>query len=455
MSLPKRPVDPRERLDVSTDDVYGLREQGTASAIDEVSNSWLRSADGHRVDPESHAAPQILAASEVKDHRGPLERVIAAASSEFDHLYAMVRHAGYVLLFCDMTGSVIEHRGEESEAGQFAYWGTWLGGIWSESVEGTNGIGTCIAEERPVTIHHAQHFRARHKDLSCSGAPIFGSDGRMIAVLDVSAIDPKLSGRAHGLTGALTMAAARVIEERHFREHFRREWIVIVGLEERASATLLAVDGHQRVVGANRAARRSFTLEEREMEAGVSLWRLFERDVSLFRHSLGADVAARLVVAGSGEAVPAIVTAPVGTGSSQNLPGALHHAHPRFEMLGSLRDLAPPPPARGGLPPGALRRVHEYMDAHISENIDLPMLAGVAGLSTYHFAREFKRSTSVTPHHYLVRKRIERAKDLLARSDYTLTEIALAAGFSDQSHLARLFRQNVGSTPREFRWARR
>src|SRR6202030_2958146 len=89
-----------------------------------------------------------------------------------------------------------------------------------------------IAEERPVTIHRSQHYRTRHVDLSCSGAPVFGADGRLMAVLDVSAIDPDRSERAHALTGALTVTSARAIEERFFRERFRKEWIVAVAPAE-------------------------------------------------------------------------------------------------------------------------------------------------------------------------------------------------------------------------------
>jgi AraC-like DNA-binding protein len=442
-----------------TELVFSVMQGGsTESVIDEVSDSWLRSAGAHGVDPVNSAAPRILTANEVKVLRGPLDKLIFSARSEIDRLYSLVRPAGYALLFCDLTGSVVEHRGEDTEASQFAYWGTWLGGVWSESVEGTNGIGTCIAEERPVTIHRGQHFRSRHKDLSCSGAPVFGIDGRMIAVLDVSAIDPNLSERAHGLTGTLTTSAARAIEEQYFREHFHREWIIATGQpdEESASAILLAADANQRVVGANRAARKSFTLDDGGLHAGISLWRLFERDPEVFRHGYGTDMAATLMLTGSDEAWPAIITPPLsGSGAGQNLAKAMHHVHPRIEMLRNLRNLAPYARARGGLSPGAVRRVREYVEAHMSENIDLAALAAVAGLSVYHFAREFKRSTGVTPHDYLVGKRIERAQDMLARTAYSLTEIAIAAGFSDQSHLARHFRQIVGSTPREFRWSMR
>ena len=98
-----------------------------------------------------------------------------------------------------------------------------------------------------------------------------------------------------------------------------------------------------------------------------------------------------------------------------------------------------------------MRRIQEYIEVHLSENIDLVMLSAVGGLSMHHFARQFKQSAGVTPHHYLIEKRIERAQEMLAHSDLSLSEIAFAVGFSDQSHLARHFRYIVGTTPREFR----
>jgi transcriptional regulator GlxA family with amidase domain len=116
--------------------------------------------------------------------------------------------------------------------------------------------------------------------------------------------------------------------------------------------------------------------------------------------------------------------------------------------------MAPPPQAHGGLSPAAIRRVREYVDARLGGSTDLATLAGVAGVSIHHFARGFKQSTGVTPHHYLTQKRVERAQNLLAHTDLSLSEIAFV-GFSDQSHLARHFRQMLGVTPGQFRWAQR
>jgi AraC-like DNA-binding protein len=419
----------------------------------EVSTSWERCANTYGVDPSDREAPRILTHRELADIREPLGKLVSSAQEELDRLYAVVRHAGYALLFCDATGTAIEHRGDEADAERFEYWGAWLGGVWDEAIEGTNGIGTCVAEERPVTIHRGQHYRARHKDLSCSGAPVFGIDGKLTAVLDVSAIDPDLSDRAHALTGALTVTAARAIEERYFRDHFRRMWIVAVATPDNAAGgMLLAVDAGQRIVGADRNARKLLGLDDHQLDAGVGLWSLFERNLAAFRHRDGADIATRLAIADGGEPWPALVTPPEaahGIGRFTTAGGT--HARPRLDLLRVVTEVAPASQARGGLSPCVIRRLDEYVDAHLDGSVDLQALAGVAGLSIFHFARAFKRTTGKTPHSYLMEKRVRRAQKLLADTDISLSQVAFAAGFSDQSHLARHFRRLVGSSPGEYR----
>ncbi|MGO8941676.1 MAG: helix-turn-helix transcriptional regulator [Mycobacterium sp.] len=79
-------------------------------------------------------------------------------------------------------------------------------------------------------------------------------------------------------------------------------------------------------------------------------------------------------------------------------------------------------------------------------------LAALTGLSTDHFARAFQQSVGLPPHTYLVRRRLEQVEHMLRKTHAPLSEIALATGFSDQSHLARHFRRWTGMSPRQVRW---
>src|SRR5262249_25122096 len=202
-------------------------------------------------------------------------------------------------------------------------------------------------------------------------------------------------------------------------------------------------------------ARTSLMLDDSGLRAGTSLWSIFERNVAIFRHQDRTDFSVRLLIAGSNDSWPALITPPDRPVTASHNPTS-HNLHTR-PRLGSIdvSTLPPAPQAWGGLSPGAMRRVREYVEVHLGESIDLSMLAGVAGLSVHHFARQFKQSAGVTPHIYLTQKRVERAQEMLARTDLPLSYIAYAAGFSDQSHLARHFRQMLGATPREFRLSQR
>jgi AraC family transcriptional regulator len=98
-----------------------------------------------------------------------------------------------------------------------------------------------------------------------------------------------------------------------------------------------------------------------------------------------------------------------------------------------------------------LRRVTDYIEAHLGEDLSLLTLATEAGLSAVHFAREFKRVTGSAPHQYVLGRRLERSRALLARGDRSITEVALTVGFSSQSHLTTAFRRVYRTTPAAYR----
>lgn len=106
---------------------------------------------------------------------------------------------------------------------------------------------------------------------------------------------------------------------------------------------------------------------------------------------------------------------------------------------------------RGGLAPGHLRRVCEYIDAHLGEQVDLRTLAGQCGLSTPHFCTSFARSTGLPPHRWLTWRRIERSKLLMRSPSLGLTEIAQTVGFSGQGSFGAAFRRLTGVSPGAWR----
>jgi len=110
---------------------------------------------------------------------------------------------------------------------------------------------------------------------------------------------------------------------------------------------------------------------------------------------------------------------------------------------------------RGGLTAWQTRRVAAHIDANLSGKIHIDALARLVGLSEGHFSREFKRSFGMSPHSYLVRRRIEVAQSLMLTTRDPLSDIALSCGMSDQSHLSRSFRRVVGETPDSWRRSRR
>jgi AraC family transcriptional regulator len=107
--------------------------------------------------------------------------------------------------------------------------------------------------------------------------------------------------------------------------------------------------------------------------------------------------------------------------------------------------------ARGGLAPWQARRTTRYLEAHVERRVPLGELAAIARLSPFHFARAFTRTVGMPPHRYHLRLRMERACTLLARSEMRIIDVALAVGYETPQALARVFVQQHGMTPSEWR----
>jgi AraC-like DNA-binding protein len=108
-------------------------------------------------------------------------------------------------------------------------------------------------------------------------------------------------------------------------------------------------------------------------------------------------------------------------------------------------------PKVGALAKWRLKRAIDYVDAHLAEAVSLADIAASTGLTRMHFAAQFKAATGMRPHEYVLRRRIERAQELLTAESMSVVDVALSVGFQSQSHFTSIFTRFVGLPPRTWR----
>jgi transcriptional regulator of acetoin/glycerol metabolism len=194
-----------------------------AQLTPEINVSWRRCLNDFKLDPARDYQPTILDSTRLRDLQAEHEDLVQIARAEMDSLYEQISGSGYALLLADTTGIILCEKIDPNLRKMFIRAGLIVGAEWSEQREGTNGIGTCVTEARPITIHQSDHFRCRHVGLSCSAAPIRDSYGRVVAVLDASSVNANGSRESQMHTVALVNSSARLIEKCLFLRRHRTE----------------------------------------------------------------------------------------------------------------------------------------------------------------------------------------------------------------------------------------
>lgn len=217
--------------------------------------SWRRSSRLHRLDPAGHRPSLRLTDAELRQARERIAPLLAVARPAMDRLYQAVGAAGCCVLLADCEGVPVDRRGTPADDATFESWGLWTGALWSEEHEGTNGIGTCLVEQRPLTIDRDQHFFSRNTLLSCTAVPIYDHDAALAGVLDVSSCRADRTDAFSSLIALAAGEAARRIEADLFRKAFAHARIVLTPSSEGQGGGLVAVDADDLVIGATRSAR--------------------------------------------------------------------------------------------------------------------------------------------------------------------------------------------------------
>lgn len=230
-----------------------------------VAASWRRSMLHHGLSPEGEPQRERLEERQLAELRAEHDILMAVASPVLDQIFSSVGRSGCGVVLTDARGVILERRVTEADARTFAEAGLVEGGRWGEAEEGTNGVGTCLVEDRPVVIHRDQHFASRNIGLSCMDAPVHDASGRLVAALDVSSCRDDHGLAIAEIIIALVRAAARRIERDLFCRGFDGHRILFLADDAPAGTELLAIDRDGLVVGASRAARLRFALGDRRL----------------------------------------------------------------------------------------------------------------------------------------------------------------------------------------------
>ncbi len=187
-----------------------------------IVRSWIRCLDEYSLYPDNCDEPFIVDQAELQERQQRLSDIQEVAKIEMANLYQQLAGSGYAIMLTDGDGVLLNYFGDPSFTHAASKSGLVQGAVWSERLQGTNGMGTCLIEKRPIIVHQDEHYLIRNLGLSCAAAPIYNHQGEVMAVLDASGE----SRLAQQHTLALVNMSVQMIENRVFLHQFRHEHIV-------------------------------------------------------------------------------------------------------------------------------------------------------------------------------------------------------------------------------------
>ena len=397
-----------------------------------VGDSWVRCVSSG-VDPARTSASTPLPEDGLQALLERESELIGASGTIMAQARDSLSDSGTIMLLTDPSGVILESEGDLSTLDSAERIRLIKGANWNEVSTGTNAIGTALSARGPVQIHGGEHFCAGIKGWTCSAAPVRDlADGTILGALDISG--QKSAFNSHLLPFAMA-AADRIAAALAWREMQRRARLLEYALGRQskiACGGLILLDRKGRLVKADARAGLALAAIGIELESKSTF--LMEPA----NPGVPGHVGSKLPDWLQPDWIEPVVEGGERLGSVVILPEWFHQ---RAAFV------------HGALPRYKLRRVVEFIDAHIDQPISLENLAAAAAVSPFHFHRQFKKATEMTPHQYVIQMRVKHARSLLAQSDLPLVEIAARVGFSDQSQFSNNFRKCTSVTPKAYRTA--
>jgi len=238
----------------------GFHEQ----ASDVVAQSWSRCLNDYQLHPAKPREPVFIGRVELEERRARRADVIACARYEMTTLYQQLADVESAVVLTDTDGVIVHMVSSPEFAAEVGPLGLRVGGMWSETEAGTNGMGTCIAAAGPVSVRRDDHFFSQFTQLTCSAVPVYDPSGEIAAVLDVTSRSSLMQQHLLVLLGM----TARMIENRLIDARYRNAHPLHFHSRPEFVYTLhegkLAVGDDGRILAANRSALFQLGLQSME-----------------------------------------------------------------------------------------------------------------------------------------------------------------------------------------------
>lgn len=224
---------------------------GSGSTGQYIKNSWERCRDRYKISQNSHVELVSLTGTEIRESREPMERFLSDGTGLFDKIRTLSKHSGYTILITNAEGVAVKSFADSNVSHDLVEKGLRQGSLWSESIRGTNALGTCLIECSPVTVYAEEHYGTNLQNFSCSAAPLISPDGTPFGALDLSTF---ASGNRliQALALNLVCETADEVEAFVFKDAYQNQRIVSLSVSPAISATtaLVAVNDSDTIVAA-------------------------------------------------------------------------------------------------------------------------------------------------------------------------------------------------------------
>lgn len=267
-----------------TTDTHASKHDFFSHCTPYIQSSWKRCQQKHKISPQRSIKLSTLTESEIREKRGPLEHLLADAAPIIDRLRWIANQSGYSVLISDAEGVTVNAFTDSDHALALQSKGIRLGTLWHEAVVGTNGLGTCLEEKRPIIVDAREHYGTNLHCFSCVAAPLIQADGSILGALDMSTFAQGNRTKQSFALNFVTKTADE-IEAHIFRKAYLQQHIISLNFSFNSNTALIAFNDSGTIIAATTQALQHLNCRQRYDLVGKNVQQALQLNLNLLINS--------------------------------------------------------------------------------------------------------------------------------------------------------------------------